>query len=66
MARLVRYVKPRYTVSSHSTDYRESNLNGVDSVVSHITEERKKCRKCGESVDADIFECPKCRNESFL
>jgi RNA polymerase subunit RPABC4/transcription elongation factor Spt4 len=27
--------------------------------------DQKRCSKCGEIVSADIFICPKCKNESF-
>jgi RNA polymerase subunit RPABC4/transcription elongation factor Spt4 len=28
--------------------------------------EKKKCKKCGEKVEEDIFKCPRCKGDEFI
>jgi len=48
----------------------EENTKEVEPVftpiVKKVTENTKKCKRCGEKVDEDIFKCPKCRGDTFI
>jgi RNA polymerase subunit RPABC4/transcription elongation factor Spt4 len=48
---------------NHSNETTEQN---IPPVILAKSETFKKCKRCGEKVNEDIFKCPKCKGKSFL
>ena len=44
----------------------EASIQNINPIKLNSSEETKKCRKCGEKVDINIFICPKCKGEAFI
>jgi hypothetical protein len=50
----------------HNTASNKVNPGTLSSLGSSGSLETKRCKNCGESVNTDVFTCPKCGGTSFV